>query len=64
MADFCKQCSIREFGEDYEDHKGLSTLENDKEGLYPTVICEGCGVIQVNSEGQCISPDCLENGHD
>lgn len=61
MADFCKQCSITEFGEDYGDLAGLSTPEDTAAGLYPIVICEGCGVIQVNHLGECISSDCLEH---
>ena len=26
------------------------------------VICEGCGVIQVDQEGNCISTDCQQAG--
>jgi hypothetical protein len=26
------------------------------------VICEGCGLIQVDQLGQCISKDCLKQG--
>ncbi len=52
MADFCSQCSITIMGEDFGDFRGL-------EGI-ALVICEGCGPIQVNLEGQCISADCLE----
>ena len=59
MADFCSQCSIDTFGADYDDHKGHSTEQNTKDGLYCTVICEGCGIIQVNHLGECVSPDCL-----
>lgn len=60
MADFCKQCSIDIFGEDFHDLANLSTPENTKDDLYPMVICEGCGYIQVDHNGNCISSDCLE----
>ncbi len=55
MADFCKQCSIELFGEDFEELAGLSTLteETDKLGLVVRVLCEGCGATEVNSKGEC-----------
>ena len=60
MADFCKQCSETLFGKDFGDLKGLST-EDTKNNLFPVVICEGCGSIQVDHEGRCISTGCYEN---
>jgi len=60
MADFCKQCSIEDFGEDFGDLSNLSKPEDTREGKYPVVICEGCGPVQVDHEGNCISPDCYE----
>ena len=59
MADFCKQCSIEIFGEDYGDLKGLSTDKDTKEGKYPVVLCEECGPTHVDHEGRCVSPDCM-----
>ena len=59
MADFCKQCSIDLFGQDFHDMKGLSTEEDTKKGLFAVVLCEGCGPCQVDHEGNCISTDCL-----
>ncbi len=56
MADFCKQCSIEILGEDFHD---LSGLCSDLESVL--VLCEGCGPIQVNNEGKCLSSDCLKN---
>ena len=39
MADFCKECSIEVFGEDFGDLKGLCD-----EGYMSLAICEGgCG---------------------
>jgi len=60
MADFCKKCSIAMWGKDFGDLAGLSKPEDTENGLYPVVICEGCGPIQVNHEGICISEDCKE----
>lgn len=56
MADFCKQCSMDLFGQDYGELAGLC-----KEGEIATAICEGCGFIQVNHLGECVT-DC-ESGH-
>lgn len=55
MADFCKQCSIDHFGKDFGELKGLV-----KPGFLIPAICEGCGFINVNSEGECLTPECLE----
>jgi len=66
MADFCKACSIELFGKDFEDHKGITTEQMWKELHAVTVICEGCGPIQVDPEGNCVSKDCLcskKKGH-
>ena len=58
MADFCKQCA---------DDLGFSgsdlVFPNLRKGLYVIALCEGCGCIQVNSKGECISADCLVSGH-
>ena len=59
MADFCKKCSIDTFGKDFEELAGLSKEVDTANGLYATAICEGCGVIQVDHTGECVSPDCL-----
>lgn len=63
MADFCAQCTETFFGwTDRNDLSSLSTPEDTAKGLYPVVICEGCGAIQVDHTGRCVSTDCLE-GH-
>ena len=64
MADFCKQCSDRLFGFDTRDLAGITSHKDWKQGRAAIVICEGCGAIQVDPEGGCISEDCLENGHE
>jgi hypothetical protein len=59
MADFCVQCAKRHnFG--INDLAGLSRPEDTEAGLYPVVLCEGCGPCQVDHEGNCVSPDCDE----
>jgi hypothetical protein len=60
MADFCKQCSIEHFGKDFGELKNPEPLPPDHFWL---VLCEGCGVIQIDSDGACVSKDCLRNGH-
>ena len=56
MSDFCKQCSIYMFGEDFKDLANLIT----KDYKIATVICEGCGVIEVNKEGECVTKNCFK----
>lgn len=62
MADFCRQCALDMWGPDPvygRDLAGLSSPEDTAKGLYAVVICEGCGYIQVDHEGNCVSWDCL-----
>jgi len=60
MADFCKQCSIENFGEDTQD---LAFLGGYAPTLLPNMgyptICEGCGITMVNDYGECIDHSCL-----
>lgn len=58
MADFCKQCSLALFGEDFEDFVGLSTEQDTLDELFCWVLCEECGDIQVDHTGKCVSPFC------
>ena len=51
MADFCRDCSIETWGQDFGDLAGLSTKEDTENGLFCVVLCEGCGVIEVDHEG-------------
>lgn len=57
MSDFCKQCSMDIFGKDTGDMAGISTQEDTENGLYCVVLCEDCGAVQVDHEGNCISHD-------
>jgi hypothetical protein len=63
MADFCRQCSERLFGQDFRDLAGLTSPEDWADGKAVVVICEGCGPIQVDPDGACTSADCLVPGH-
>ena len=58
MADFCTQCSVEHFGKDHGDFEGISTESDTKKGLFANVLCEGCGAIQVDHTGRCVSEDC------
>lgn len=62
MADFCKQCSIDTFGRDTKDLAGVTDKAAWENGKAIVVICEGCGFIQVDPDGNCVSTDCLQNG--
>lgn len=62
MADYCKQCSERIFGQDFGELKGFSSPQDTADEKYVSVLCEGCGPIQVDHEGKCVSPDC-PRGH-
>lgn len=62
MADFCRACSIELFGEDFKELAGLVSLEACTNGFVATVICEGCGFIQVDHKGNCVSNDCMCKG--
>lgn len=58
MADFCKQCTEELFQVGHNDLSNLVSAEEEAEGYMATVLCEGCGPIQVNREGKCLSHDC------
>lgn len=60
MSDFCKQCSEELFGEDTGDMKDISTESDTKNNMFAVVLCESCGPIQVDHNGQCIG-DCNKN---
>ena len=51
MADFCYDCTVKLFGEEFEnDFQGLCS---DQESIQ--VLCEGCGFVEVNSDGRKIN---------
>jgi len=47
MADFCQECSIKMFGEDFKDM--ASDIADDQ---MVRGICEGCGFIWVDKNGK------------
>jgi hypothetical protein len=55
MADFCKQCSEELFDKDFEELSGLC-----QEGFIANVICEGCGMTEVDHAGECRNTQCLK----
>ncbi len=63
MADFCKACA-KEHGLPDGDLKGLTKPEAWADGRAAVVICEGCGVIQVDPDGNCVSADCIRAGRE
>lgn len=63
MADFCNQCA-REMGLPEGDMKGIGDPSSPplKPGEGFPCICEGCGYILVDAEGNCMGGEgCLEN---
>lgn len=58
MSEFCKQCSEIIFGQDFEEFKGLVSEKDDEDGMVAIVCCEGCGVTEVNSKGECVRANC------
>lgn len=63
MADFCKQCSIQLFGQDYKELAGLISEEEVKKGMGAVVICEGCGFVLVNHLGECLGGEACQENH-
>ena len=62
MADFCAQCSIEIFGEDFGDLKGLIKEKDARKGLVACVICEGCDFTEVDHTGKCVAVYCELHG--
>ena len=54
MADFCLDCYKFMFGNNAGecDLAGLITKEEVGKGLVVQALCEGCGIIQVDHNGQ------------
>lgn len=48
MADFCKKCSIRIFGEDFGEIKAPV-------GDRLSALCEGCGRVTVDDKGDAVT---------
>lgn len=58
MADFCKDCSIENFGEDFWDLAKLISVDEMGEPEFEAgnklyqELCEGCGPVIVNARGE------------
>lgn len=61
MADFCKQCSIDIFGEDFGDLKGIGDGTPLAPGMGWLALCEDCGDAIVDDEGVCIADNCAKH---
>jgi hypothetical protein len=64
MSDYCRACSEEIFGKDYGDMAGLVEEAQVAQGLAAAVLCEGCGPIQVDHQGRCLSGGCLKDGEE
>ena len=52
MAEFCTECTKELFGEEIEsDFKGILLKEEFEKGQVLSVLCEGCGYIEVDHLG-------------
>ena len=60
MADFCRECSLGLFGEDFQEMCNLTSWQAFEEGRAASVLCEDCGPIQVAPHGNCLTEDCLK----
>ena len=61
MADFCNACA-KEIFNGTGDFAGLTPQDAWENGKACVAICAGCGMIQVDPEGNCASHDCLKAG--
>jgi hypothetical protein len=57
MAEFCNQCA-KEMGLPPGDFAGITELEDYLKGFACIVVCEGCGDIDVDPAGNCVTFDC------
>lgn len=58
MADFCNQCA-GDLGFPGGDLAGLTTGAEWAAGRAAYALCEGCGAIQVDPLGNCVTDYCL-----
>lgn len=55
MADFCRTCLLAHFGDDTKDLANLMPPEKYTEEVGALALCECCGPIVVDIEGQRMS---------
>jgi hypothetical protein len=53
MTSYCKQCS---------EDAGNDGWRVAAAGQTAAVLCDGCGLTLVDSEGNCVRPDCALHG--
>lgn len=67
MAEFCKQCAdemgFNPANQIEYDFVGMRSPRMIREETFPIVLCEGCGVTQVDWDGSCIGVCSLESKH-
>ncbi len=61
MAEFCQQCSLEIFNEDFKELAGLGH-EELLPGYGWQALCEGCGMTLVDNDGKCVNKDCKKHG--
>lgn len=59
MAEFCEQCA-KDLDFPYGDFRDMTTKEEWGKGNAAVVLCEGCGPIQVDCEGNCVTKNCFK----
>ena len=59
MADFCEQCA-KDLDFPYGDFRNMTSEKDWGEGKAQLVLCEGCGPIQVDTEGKCVTKNCFK----
>jgi hypothetical protein len=66
MADFCWQCTeaLFEATGKQNDFAGMTTEMDTRNGYYASVLCEGCGFIEVDHTGKCVRVHCKKHGSD
>ena len=59
MADFCLDCVEDLFGKGLpSDFEGILTEKEKEEGYTISVLCEGCGYIEVDHLGKKVDKEC------
>lgn len=61
MADFCRQCTLDNWGIEGCDYEHFAREPLLPQGHGFEVICEGCGFTFVDNQGNCIAEDCLQH---
>ena len=56
MADFCYDCTEELFGQQYAKNNDMAGIvsreEHEQHGMTAKVLCEGCGLIEVDHRGR------------